>query len=101
MTATLSLEARKAFNMCLISRGKRVGHFLAKAPSYAKDPKANAAWHGAMLSINPYKVSIMMMMMASVEEKAIFEEVKTYCDAHPELRKLDRDRNVLETLGVW
>lgn len=98
---TLSPEARAALTQCFATRGKNKGLLLSKAPGgFTSLPYA--AWQGAQMACNPFKVSIMFMMISSPEQKAVFEEVKTYMDARPALAKvLDKDRNALETLGVW
>jgi len=97
----LSPAACQALERALATRGKNKGLLLATAPSVFKDPLANAAWNAAMLACNPYKVSIMSMMLASVEQRAIFDEVVAFIDSNPSLRHLDRDRAALERLGVW
>lgn len=104
MTDHLSPAALEALKACLVSRGARKGMLKASAPPLfgpQGQPLAYAAWMGAMLSINPYKASIGGMIFMKAEQKAIANEVTAFFDAHPELRHLDRDRSMLEHLGVW
>lgn len=97
----LSATARAALMACFATRGKNKGLLLAKAPG-GFNSLEYAAWQGAQMACNPFKVSIMSMMLSSPEQKAVFEEVKAYMDARPALAKvLDRDRAGLEKLGVW
>ena len=81
----LSPAARAAFDAALTTRGPRKGMLLARAP--ASHTLAYAAWNGAMMSANPYKVSIAGMMFMSAEQRARMT--------------LDRDRANLERLGAW
>lgn len=98
----LSETARAALMACFATRGKNKGLLLASAPSSFTKPAEYAAWQGAQMSCNPFKVSIGGMMFMKAEHKAIFEEVCVYLDARPALKKvLDRDRAALEKLGVW
>jgi hypothetical protein len=97
---TLSPAAREALMQCFATRGKNKGMLLSKAPAFGT--LANAAWNGAQMATNPFKVSMAAMMLMDAGQRVVFEEVKAYLDARPALAKvLDRDRNALETLGVW
>jgi len=99
---TLSDEASKALYGACCKRGQDKGRLLRNAP---KEPKARAAWYGAQIVCNPYKVSIAALLFMPDEERAIYREVEALFDqlkamgARPEL--LDRDRRTLEALGVW
>jgi len=56
-----------------------------------------------MLSVNPFKASIGAMLFMSAEQKAIRDEVLTHFDAMPHAYRImaQRDREALESLGVW
>ena len=97
----LSETAANALAACYATRGKHKGQLLAKCPR--SDTLEAAAWQGAMISCNPYKVGIATLMFMSPEQRAVFEEVKTYFDALSRDRRVaaDRDRLALERLGVW
>lgn len=104
VSTPLSPAARAALMQCFATRGKNKGLLLVKAPSPFKEETrlAYAAWQGAMLSCNPFKASISGMIFMKPDQKEIMNEVLSYLDARPALRKvLDRDRSVLEQLGVW
>jgi hypothetical protein len=101
---TLSPAARAALMQCFATRGKNKGLLLSKAPSPFKEETkmAHAAWHGAQLACNPFKAGILSLMLLNKEQRAIQQEVTAYIEARPALvRVLDRDRNILEKLGVW
>ena len=102
----LSDTARAALAQCYATRGKHKGQLLAKCPpSYG--PKANklaaAAWQGAMLVCNPYKAGIASLMFMNDEQRAVQREITTHFEAMPKdyLIMAQRDREALETLGVW
>lgn len=100
----LSETARAALMKCFATKGKNKGLLLARAPSPFSDETklAYAAWQGAMLSCNPFKVSIGGMMFMNAEQTLVMNAVINYLDARPALKKvLDRDRAGLEKLGVW
>ena len=66
---------------------------------------ARAAWYGAQIVCNPYKVSIPALMFMPDDERAIYREIEAIFDwlksqgARPEL--MDQDRRTLEALGAW
>lgn len=97
----LSQDAATALRGATVSRGAHKGQLLAKAPHYST--MAYAAWHGAMMSVNPHKASIGGIMAMSPEQKAIRQEVTEHFDSLPRATRiaLQRDRLSLETLGVW
>ena len=102
MTACiLSEQARTALQGALTTKGPHKGQFLARAPR--SNTLAYAAWHGAMLSINPYKVSIGGIMFMDLEQRKIQAEITAFFDAVPKNVRInfDRDRLALERLGVW
>ncbi len=90
-----------ALRGAISTRGKNKGQFLAKAPP--SNSLAYAAWMGAMLSINPYKVSVFGMMMMTADQKAVCDAVTKFFDAMPKAERIafDRDRRALEMLGAW
>lgn len=97
----LSPEANEALKACFATRGKNKGMLLSKAPS-PMTSLPYAAWQGAMMACNPFKVSIMGAFFMSDDQRKVKDEITAYLDARPQLAKsLDRDRNALELLGVW
>jgi hypothetical protein len=98
---TLSVIARDALAGAYAGRGKNRGQLLAKCPR--SDTLAAAAWQGAMLSCNPFKVSIGAILFMTAEQRAVHEEVLAHFNAMPAAYRLmaDRDREALEKLGVW
>ena len=95
----LSDAATKALAGAFVTRGPNKGQLLANAP---KDKLAKAAWQGAQMVCNPYKVSICALMFFNDEEKAIFDEVEKFIESlGPAAKTFDRDRLALERLGVW
>ena len=89
----------KAIVACFATRGAHKGMLLKKAPPMVTD--AYAAWQGMMFAWNPFKASIGGIMFMSSEQRFIFERVRAWADANPQLRGLQRDRLSLETLGAW
>jgi hypothetical protein len=96
---TLSDKASEALRGALVTRGKRYGNLLASAPR--SDSLAYAAWLGAMVNFNPFKVSIAGVLFMSDEQRAIYEEVKALFSVLPGRATIDKDRKALESLGVW
>jgi hypothetical protein len=92
-------KATLALKQCIATRGKYKGSLVRKAPR--SDTLAYAAWQGAMLSINPYKASIGGMLFMTQEQREIQSFVTAWFDANPQYRGIDRDRRILESLGVW
>ena len=98
---TLSPASRAALMACFATRGKRKGLLLASAPK-GWTGLPYIAWHAAMMSCNPYKVSIGALLMANAEQRVVWREVNDYFDARPALAKVcDLDRIKLEAMGAW
>lgn len=95
----MSPRTADAIRACIASRGPNTGKLLRKAPPMAAD--AYAAFQGLMVSWNPHKASIPGIIFLSDDQRQIFAEARDFADAHPELRTLERDRAILEHLGVW
>ena len=97
----LSDTARTALAACYATRGRHKGQLLAKCPR--SDTLAAAAWQGAMIVCNPYKASIAACLFMNEEQRAIREEVYQHFNAlpHDHMILAQRDREALETLGVW
>jgi len=100
-TAKLSDTAAQALRDALVKKGARKGRLLASAPP--SQSLAYAAWQGAMLACNPYKASIAALMFMSEDQRAIQKEVTALFDALPKSTRvaMDKDRQALESLGVW
>src|SRR5215831_15294873 len=97
----LSPTAKQALAGAYATRGKHRGQLLARCPR--STTLAAAAWQGAMLSVNPYKVSIAAILFMTAEQRAIHKEVSEHFDTLPrEYRVMAcRDREALDRLGVW
>ena len=93
--------ARAALAAALCKKGPSKGRLLATAPR--SNTLAYAAWQGAMLDINPHKVSIAGLMFMTGEQKQVMEEVLRHVETLPKSQRigLDKDRAALERLGVW
>lgn len=98
MLSPVSVTALRA---CIASRGSSKGSLLATAPSPFKAPLAYAAWQAAQMVCNPFKVSIVGLILLKGEERQVYDEVLALFEANPSLKHLDRDRSALERLGVW
>jgi hypothetical protein len=97
---TLSEKAKAALESCFVTRGKNKGALLKNAPPSSS--LAYAAWQGAMIVCNPYKVSIAGLMFMAEEQLEVYREVESFFTSLPkEARFLDRDRLALESLGAW
>lgn len=98
----ISEQAGRALHGAACHKGANKGRLLKNPP---RDKFARAAWFGAQMVCNPYKVSIPALIFMSDEERAIYREIETLFDAmkaagwRPEL--LDSDRATLERLGAW
>lgn len=97
----ISEQAGRALQQAVCKQGKNKGRLLASPPPAALP--GHAAWMGAMMSINPYKVKIGGVMLMNEEQRALMKEITALFDAMPAAWKvrLDRDRFALEQLGVW
>lgn len=98
---SLSDKAKAALEACFCTRGKNKGMLLRQCPP--SNTLAAAAWQGAMLSVNPYKVSVMQTILFTAEQREVAGEVTNYMDnLSPKLRTaVQRDRRTLEAAGVW
>jgi hypothetical protein len=97
----LSDTGREALKLAYASKGKHRGQLLARCPK--SHTLAAAAWQGAMMAVNPYRVSIGACLFMTAEQKAIFNEVQAHFESLPREYKImaQRDREALERLGVW
>lgn len=97
----LSDTAKAALAQCYATRGKHKGQLLARCPD--SRTLAAAAWQGAMLVCNPYRASIAAILFMTEEQRAVREEIIAHFDSLPKayLIMAQRDREALETLGVW
>jgi hypothetical protein len=97
----LSQIARDALAQAYATRGKHRGQLLAKCPP--SRTLAAAAWQGAMLAVNPFKASIGAMLFMTAEQRAVRDEILAHFEALPLEYQImaERDREELETLGVW
>jgi len=95
------IAAQALYGACY-KKGPHKGRLLKNAP---KDPVSRAAWYGAQMVCNPYKVSIASLMFMRDEERAIYREIEKLFDdmkaAGWKPEGLDRDRYTLEMLGAW
>lgn len=99
----ISDAASHALYGATIKRGKDKGLLLKTAP---KDQLAKAAWYGAQMVCNPYKVSISAIIFFTEKQTAIYQEIITIFDELTKTTKgaivsLDKDRATLERLRVW
>ena len=98
----LSPGAQDALTAALCTRGKNKGRLLKAAPP--SSTLAYAAWQGAMLSVNPYKVSVAgFACFMTSEQRTLAKEISAYFDAMPKAERIayDADRLTLERCGVW
>jgi hypothetical protein len=97
----LSDTAREALRGAYATRGKHKGQLLARCPR--SSTLAAAAWQGAMLVCNPYQASIGAMLFMTDEQRAVRDEIVAHFEALPReyLIMAQRDREALESLGVW
>jgi hypothetical protein len=98
----ISDNASRALYGACVTRGKAKGLLLKSAP---KDPLAKAAWYGAQMVCNPYKVSISALLFMSDEQRTIFNEIEKLFDwlkaNRTNCELLDQDRLALEKMGAW
>ena len=97
MTVISDKAARALYDACA-HKGKSKGLLLAKPPR--SNTLAYAAWQGAMMVCNPYKVSIAGIMFMTDEQREIMREIETILEGIG-VKSLDRDRNALQRMGVW
>ena len=97
---TISDKAARALFDAVAQSGKHKGYLKAKAPP--SQTLAYAAWQGAQMVCNPYKVSIPGLMFMTDEQREIFREVEAFMQQYKETMKhADRDRHALESIGAW
>jgi hypothetical protein len=87
-----------AIDAAKVSRGKNQGMLKAKCPK--SDTDAAAAWQAMTLEANPYKVGMFTIAMFNDRQRAIFDAVGKAIEGY-DVKHLDRDRTILEALGVW
>lgn len=81
-----------------VSRGKNRGMLKANCPK--SDSDGAAAWQAMTLQCNPYKAGIFTIAMFNDRQRAIFDAVGKAIEGY-DVNHLDRDRQILEALGVW
>ena len=96
---TIEQKAAAALKACFVSRGANKGKLLASPPR--SNTLAYAAWQGAMLVCNPYKVSIFGQIMFTAEQRQVCDIVTKAFELTPRSQHLDRDRAALGSLGAW
>jgi hypothetical protein len=98
---TISDKAALALRDAVAQSGKHKGMLKAKAPP--STTLGYAAWQGAMLVCNPFKVSIPGMMFMTEEQRDIMREIEQLFEELKVLgvQRLDRDRSALERIGAW
>ena len=93
-------RVRAAAKAALATRGPRKGFLVSRCPAMGTD--AAAFWQAAMMTWNPYKVSIPQLMLMPAELRAFHHYCEIYCEA---LAKqgicLDLDRMKLARMGAW
>ena len=87
-----------AIDAAIVSRGKNKGMLKANCPKF--DTNGAAAWQAIALKANPFKVGIYTIAMFDDRQRAIFDAVNKAIEGH-DVKQLDRDRTILEELGVW
>jgi len=87
-----------AIDAAKVSRGKNRGMLRARCPKSNSD--GAAAWQAMTLQANPYKIGIGTIMFFTDRQRAIFDAVGKAIEGH-DVNHLDRDRTILESLGVW
>jgi len=97
----LSDKARAALRSAYASKGAHRGQLLARCPK--SDTLAAAAWQGAMTVCNPYQISVGAILFMNEEQRAVYEEVRQHFETIPREFQImaARDRETLESLGVW
>ena len=97
----LSPTAKSALADAYATRGKHRGQLLKRCPR--SHTLAAAAWQGAMMVCNPFQVSIGAILFMTAAQREVFDEVKVHFEALPRDYQImaQRDRETLESLGVW
>lgn len=89
-----------AYEGAIATRGKHKGKLKAKCPPMGTD--AAIMWQAMQMHANPYKVSIMQLVMGSHGDEEFYAACQKFADERASVAKrLDRDRVALERLGVW
>lgn len=85
----------------LVSKGKNKGSLKAKCPPIGTD--AAAAWQAIMFHANPYKVGLgHYLFMPDEIRDNVYNVVVLYIKtSQVDVRSLDRDRRILESLNAW
>jgi hypothetical protein len=98
---TLSPTAKAALAKAYATRGPHRGQLLKRCPR--SNTLEAAAWQGAMLVVNPYQASIGAMLFMSSEQRAVRDEIVAHFESLPREYQImaQRDREALESLGVW
>jgi hypothetical protein len=99
----ISDKASQALYGACVTRGKAKGLLKRNPP---KDRLARAAWYGAQIVCNPYKVSISAIMFFDDEERAIYREIEALMEnwkanTSGSIVHMDQDRSALEKMGAW
>jgi hypothetical protein len=87
-----------AIDAAKVSRGKNRGMLKANCPK--SDSDGAAAWQAMTLQANPYKAGVFTIAMFNDRQRAIFDAVGKAIEGY-DVNHLDRDRTILEALGVW
>lgn len=99
----ISDKAARALFEAVAQSGKHKGKLKAKAPP--SQTLAYAAWQGAQMVCNPFKVSISGLMFMTDEQREIFREVEKIFEELKAMgmgsQYLDRDREALASIGAW
>jgi hypothetical protein len=95
-----SARLAAALKIAVAQRGKNRGLLKSKSPAMGTD--AAVVWQSCMMEANPYKVGIATAMFGAMTDP----DFKAYVDQwvnenRATIARLDRDRNSLESLGVW
>jgi hypothetical protein len=98
---SLSPTAQAALASATCTRGPNKGRLLKAAPP--STTLAYAAWQGAMMVVNPYKVSLAGLMFMSEAQLILRAEVARHFKSLPKAQRIsyDKDRATLEACGVW
>ena len=88
----------KSIQGAICTRGANKGRLLSKAPKIGTDEAV--VWNALMSRANPYKVSICSLFFMTPEQKEMYDMI-VEATKNIDVRGLDKDRVVLETLNVW
>lgn len=93
-------KLEQAFQDALASRGKNKGMLKAKCPPMGT--LEAVVWQAITSIANPYKVGFMHLFFMSEEHKEVYDSiVSAIKNKGIDVRSLDRDRKVLDLLGVF